>query len=278
MARYAEEAPKLALGAIARLGETADLDGITHLIVASCTGFVAPGIDATLIKTLGLSPSVGRTQIGFMGCHGAFNGLRAAAAHTGAEPGAVALVVAVELCSLHFRYGWDPEKVVANALFADGAAAAVLAGAAHPGEARAGAWRLAASGSCLFPDSDEAMTWLVGDHGFEMTLSPRVPDLICSHLRPWLESWLRGRGLRLSDVKSWAIHPGGPRIVSSVVESLDLPDTAAAASNDILAQRGNMSSPTILFILDRLRREDAPRPCVALGFGPGLAAESALFI
>ena len=122
------------------------------------------------------------------------------------------------------------------------------------------------------------MSWIIGDHGFEMTLSARVPELIGTHLRPWMERWLAENDLDLPGVKSWAIHPGGPRIVGSVIEALGLPGEVAAESNQVLAERGNMSSPTILFILDRLRKSDAPRPCVALGFGPGLAAEAALFV
>jgi predicted naringenin-chalcone synthase len=138
-------------------------------------------------------------------------------------------------------------------------------------------WQVAASGSCLFPDSEYAMTWNIGDHGFEMTLSTRVPDLIAKHLRPWLEEWLRKNGLSHDQVASWAIHPGGPRILRAVEEALDLDRTITAVSSEVLADCGNMSSPTVLFILDRLRKSSAPRPCVAIGFGPGLAAEAALF-
>jgi len=121
------------------------------------------------------------------------------------------------------------------------------------------------------------MGWTVGDHGFEMTLSRRVPTLIAKHLRPWLNSWLADNELSLPEVRSWAVHPGGPKIISAVEESLELADDALAASRGVLAEYGNMSSPTVLFVLDRLRKQSAPRPCVALGFGPGLVAEAALF-
>ena len=137
---------------------------------------------------------------------------------------------------------------------------------------------MAASGSCLFPDSADAMTWHIADHGFTMTLSPRVPELLRKHLRPWLESWLGDNELALADVRSWAIHPGGPKILSAVEESLELPAEAMAASRAVLSEFGNMSSPTVLFVLDRLRKENAARPCVALGFGPGLVVEGALFV
>ena len=121
------------------------------------------------------------------------------------------------------------------------------------------------------------MSWCVGDHGFEMTLHARVPDLIRQHLRPWLEHWLEEQGQSLDSVGSWAIHPGGSRILTAVEESLNLARQATAISRDVLAQYGNMSSPTVLFILDRLRQANASRPCVALGFGPGMFAEAALF-
>jgi predicted naringenin-chalcone synthase len=193
-----------------------------------------------------------------------------------ADPSARVLVCAVELCSLHYYYGNAPDKLVANAIFADGAAAVV--GQANPVGERRGRWELSASGSCLIPDSASDMGWAVGDHGFEMTLSRRVPGLIARHLRPWLEAWLADNGLSLTEVRSWAVHPGGPKIVSAVEESLELPTDALAASRAVFAGYGNMSSPTVLFVLDRLRKANAPRPCVALGFGPGLVAEAALFV
>jgi predicted naringenin-chalcone synthase len=122
------------------------------------------------------------------------------------------------------------------------------------------------------------MGWAVGDHGFEMVLSRRVPALVARHLRPWLDGWLRDNGLSLAEVRSWAIHPGGPKIVAAVEESLGLSAEAAAPSRAVFADHGNMSSPTVLFIVERLRASAAPRPCVALGFGPGLVAEAALFV
>jgi predicted naringenin-chalcone synthase len=121
------------------------------------------------------------------------------------------------------------------------------------------------------------MGWTVGDHGFEMTLARRVPSLIARNLRPWLEAWLATHGLTVETVGSWAVHPGGPKILAAVEEGLSLPPAALAASGEVYANYGNMSSPTVLFILDRLRRGGAPRPCVALGFGPGLVAEAVLF-
>ena len=273
LALYAADAPPLAV----RAARAALLDGdtpaatVTHLITVSCTGFAAPGVDHALITGLGLRPTVERVNVGFMGCHGAVNGLRVANAFAAADPAARVLVCAVELCSLHYHYGDDPGKVVANALFADGAAA-VVGGAGTPG------WRLRATGSCLLPESAELMSWTVGDRGFEMTLARAVPGRIARHVRPWLADWLGGLGLSLDAVNSWAVHPGGPRILSAVEEGLHLPPDALAPSRAVFAEYGNMSSPTVLFVLDRLRRQDAPRPCVVLGFGPGLTAEAAVWV
>jgi len=276
MEYYAEEALPLALGAAEKALKIAGTSPaqITHLITVSCTGFQAPGVDIGLIKGLGLASTVSRTHIGFMGCHGAFNGLKVAEALAESCPDARILLTAVELCSLHFRFGWDPEKIVANGLFADGAAALVACRSMDPDKEGPA---LTASGSFLFPDSEDAMTWKIGDHGFEMTLSARVPALIELHLRGWLEKWLGGKGLGLNDIGSWAIHPGGPRILDTVRESLGLDRETTRYSEEVLAEHGNMSSPTVIFILDRLRKARIAGPCVALGFGPGLTAEAALF-
>lgn len=276
MELYHEHSLPLARQAAERALAEADVErkSITHLVTASCTGFSAPGVDIDLITGLDLASTTQRVNVGFMGCHGAINAMRTALAFATADPAARVLICAVELCSLHYRYRWDPERIVGNALFADGSAA-IVAGNVEAGDEL---WRVAATGSCLVPDSTDAMTWRLGDNGFEMTLSARVPDLIERHLRPWLTRWLASEGTSIEAIGSWAVHPGGPRILSAVEESLALPREATAVSREVLAQCGNMSSPTVLFILDRLRRSGAPRPCVALAFGPGLVAEAALLV
>lgn len=282
MAYYREHAPPLALrsaaAAMAEAGIAAD--EITHVITVSCTGFFAPGVDAALIEHLGLPRTTERIQVGFMGCHGAVNGLRAATALVAADPRRRVLLCAVELCCLHYCFEWDPLRAVGNAIFADGSASLVVGSgnASHSSPTHDRPLRPAACGSYLIPDSTDAMTWDIGNHGFRMLLSPRVPDLIGVHLRPWLTAWLAQHDLTIDRVGGWAVHPGGPRILTAVEEALGLEPTATMASRDVLATHGNMSSPTILFILDRLRKSNVPRPYVALGFGPGLAAEAALFL
>ncbi|MDZ4860426.1 MAG: type III polyketide synthase [Candidatus Hydrogenedentes bacterium] len=275
MEKYENESLPLAVTASrAALEEARMKPGqITHLVTVSCSGFAAPGVDIGLIKQLGLPLTCQRTHVGFMGCHGALNALRVARGFVESDPNARVLLCAVELCSLHYHYGWNPDQLVANALFADGSAA-IVGGAS---EENSDDWQIHGTGSCLVPDSEDAMTWRIGNNGFIMSLSSRVPELIGSHLRPWMESWLEQHGLTIDAVKSWAVHPGGPRILGSVVKALGLPKDAVDVSKEVLKNHGNMSSPTILFILNRLREACAPRPCVALGFGPGLMAEATLF-
>lgn len=277
MEHYARLAPPLAIGAARSVltGWGRAASELTHLITVSCTGFFAPGIDHALIDGLRLKPTLERTHVGFMGCHGALNGLRVARAFTGADRQARVLLCAVELCSLHYHYTWNPQKIVANAIFADGAAALV---GVPSSEAPPDAWRVAASGSCYLPDSAEAMTWTIGDHGYEMTLARSVPSLILRHLRPWLESWLDANGVSLSQIRSWAIHPGGPKILEAAETALGLTADDTWASREIFTAFGNMSSATILFVLKLMMERDAPRPCVCLGFGPGLVVEAALLV
>ena len=277
MEYYREHAPALAIrAAAAALADAKTAPGeITHVITVSCTGFFSPGVDSALIEGLNLPRTTERIQVGFMGCHGAVNGLRAATALVEADPGRRVLLCCVELCCVHYCIDWEPLRAVGNAVFADGSAALVIGPPAGDSDKRL---TNAACGSYLIPNSADAMTWIVGDHGFEMMLSPRVPDLIGEHLRPWVEQFLAKYDLTIDQVGGWAVHPGGPRVLTAVEEALGLDRTATATSREVLETCGNMSSPTILFILDRLQKANIPRPYVALGFGPGLAAEGALFV
>jgi len=246
---------------------------VTHLVTASCTGFIAPGVDAALVRSLGLSADIERTHIGFMGCHAAVNALRTARAIVRSEPDARVLVCCVEVCSVHMQYGWDVGRVVANSLFADGAGAAVVAASDD-----AAAPAIEGTASRLLIDDPEAMAWRIGDHGFEMTLAARVPDLVETSISPWLTPWLDRHDLTPDQVQAWAAHPGGPRVLDAVERALSLPDGALDASRAVLREHGNMSSATLLFILRRLLEGGARTPCVAAAFGPGLWAEAALLV
>jgi len=274
MQTYQEQAPPLAAKAVASALACADVDPgqVRHLVTVSCTGFHAPGVDLALIDDLKLPRDVSRTHVGFMGCHGAINGLRLVHSLARAHPNQAVVLCCVEVCSLHFQYGFDPQRMVANALFADGAAALVISGSERTDEHPI----IADTHSTVIPDSRDAMSWTITDHGFVMSLSPRVPELIRFELRAWLEPWLKSQGLSISSVGSWAVHPGGPRVLDAVEDALDLPEDALAESRAVLREHGNMSSPTVLLILERLLKQPHQRPCVMLAFGPGLTAEAAL--
>ena len=290
MRRYQPAALDLAHRASRLALEDAGLEAsaITHLITVSCTGFGAPGFDLALIASLPLPMDVARTHVGFMGCHGAFNGLRVARAFVEADPKACVLLCAVELCSLHLQEGWNPDHIVANALFADGAGAVVAVGSevgprlgsemGSPSPRKTGGLQLVASSSTVLAATEELMGWTIEDHGFSMVLSSQVPSRIAENLRPWLDHWLAGQGLALPEVETWAVHPGGPRILRAVLESAALQPAQIDLSTEVLSQFGNMSSATILFILERLRSRAGSGPCLALGFGPGLTVEAALLM
>lgn len=245
---------------------------VAHLVTVSCTGFSAPGVDVGLVERLGLNRGVTRTHVGFMGCHGALNGLRVAAALSHSAPASKVLLCCVELCSLHHQYTADRQQVVANALFSDGAAAIVGLSDESPNCS----WRLVDQFSRVLPETAGLMAWRIGDNGFDMRLSPHVPGVIKQSLKPWLYAQLWRHSLAVDDIRSWAIHPGGPRVLTACADSLGLDHACLEPSQRVLADYGNMSSPTILFILDRLRAEANSLPCVMLAFGPGLTIEAAL--
>lgn len=283
-ARYRAAAVPLAEDVAQRALQQAAVppEEVTHVIAVSCTGFFAPGLDVELVKRLGLPPTTQRTVIGFMGCYAAFNALRVAHSFCQSEPNARVLIVCVELCTLHFQIEDSLESVVVNALFADGAAAAVLS--ARSGADAAGRMAYRGSRSVLDDDSAEAMTWTIGDTGFQMGLSSRVPDVIATHLPAYTDALLSAHSQTPADVDFWAIHPGGRRIVERAKDVLGLTDADVAASLSVLRDYGNMSSPTILFVLKRLldtRPTNGaaadPTSGVAMAFGPGLTIEGAFF-
>lgn len=251
-----------------------DPAAITHLVTASCTGFAAPGFDCQVISELGISPSVQRFHIGFMGCFAAFPALRLADHICRSEPAARVLVVCLELCTLHFTASHDPGILVANSLFADGAAAALVSAA--PGGSARPLYALRKFSSRILPSSADDMTWIVGDHGFEMRLSAAVPRLIETHLNSLLEGQCRAAGIQPSDVRHWALHPGGRAILDKAAAALGVTPDRLAASYSVLRNYGNMSSATVLFVLRELAATAGPGPVFSTAFGPGLTAESAL--
>ncbi len=269
-ALYARHAPALAAEAAGRALVAAGMGPaeVTHLVTVSCTGFVSPGPDLAIVRALGMDPGTARLHIGFMGCSGAFPALRAADAFCRADPSAVVLVVCVELCTVHLGASDDPEQIVAMSLFGDGAAAAVVSSRdpARPALALDGFL------TGLLPDTVDEMTWTIGDAGFVMRLSSRVPAHIGHGIRAALAPLLPEGA---DAVDGWAVHPGGRSIVDHVRDALGLPEQAMRHSRAVLARHGNMSSPTILFVLRRLLEEQAEGVACAMAFGPGLTLEAA---
>lgn len=263
---YATHAGLLAAEACTAALAEAGLDAgtIRHLVTVSCTGFAAPGVDLALIDALGLSAGVSRTNIGFMGCHAAVNALRVAKSL--AETGGRVLVCCVELCTLHLGGGGSDGRVP-SALFGDGAAAVVV------GEDGDGGRAIRSTASVIIPDSRDLMSWRVGDHGFEMTLSPRVPDVLAAFVPEWLDGWL---GAARGRIAGWAIHPGGPRVLSVLGAAIGASAGDLGESRRVLREHGNMSSATLLFIIDGLLRSGQAGPIVGLAFGPGLGGEGVL--
>jgi len=279
---YIEHAPPLLLEAARRAIDSAPgitASDVTHVVTASCTGFFAPGPEYVLVRDLGLAATTERYHLGFQGCFAAFPALRAAQAFCEARPDAVVLVVCVELCSIHLHASDDPDVILASSVFADGAAAAIVS--ARPDDAIAPVIEFDSWSTALVPDGETDMAWTIGDHGFEMILSAAVPKLIGEHLDTALQPLLAatGGGVTVESIDHWAIHPGGRSILDRVQQRLSLDDALLAPSRGVLREYGNMSSATVLFILQRLLEGAAPdadeRIC-ALAFGPGLTIESGL--
>ncbi|HUX39042.1 MAG TPA: type III polyketide synthase [Rectinemataceae bacterium] len=279
---YVDEAPRLAKRAVTSLleGLGEEASGITHLVTASCTGFSAPGWDYDLLRDLGLPAHTARFHIGFMGCFAAFPALRLADHIVRSEPDARVLVVALELCSLHYAIDASRDALVANALFADGCAAALVAGEGAGGRSAARSDRPSLSlgpfASRIVAGSAGEMAWLIGETGFSMRLSPRVAASLGRSAGEIVDGLAAGAGLGRGDFRHWAIHPGGSAILDAFERALHLDPSALDPSRRVLREHGNMSSPTVLFVLERLLREGAPGPVFASAFGPGLTAESCL--
>lgn len=268
MAAYAQYAPDLAMESIAALGDALDPARITHIVVASCTGFVAPGIDQIIAQRLGLPATVERVLIGFMGCYAGVTALRTARHIVRSEPGAVVLVVSVELSSLHLSPADAAEPLLMMLQFSDGAAAGIVSAAAHGlalGEGR----------SLALEDSADLIRWDIGDRGFEMQLSGEVPGRLREALAaPAVRHQLFG-----SDEPPvlLAVHAGGRSVLDAVEHALGVGPDALADSRAVLARFGNMSSATILFVLADMMARGASGEGIAIAFGPGLAAEAIRF-
>ena len=274
MRRFKTNAVELALRSVAALGIDDERSVITHLIVASCTGFTAPGLDQQLIERLGLNPSIERTLVGFMGCSAAVNALKLAHHIVRSEPRARVLIVNLELCTLHLQDSADLEVILGALLVGDGSAANLVT--AEPNGIIRENFK-----AITIPDAQDLITWSIGDSGFEMTLSGEVPSRIAKALRQELhrndaQAFLRGHDK--ADIALWAVHPGGRTILDAVEQGLELGPDALCWSRGVLRDYGNMSSATLMFVLERMMRS-APSNSngLAMAFGPGLVAETFQF-
>lgn len=274
MVRFETHAVELALAAVEALALGDRKDGITHLVVASCTGFTAPGLDQQLIDRLGLNPSVERTAIGFMGCAAAVNALRTARHIVRSDPTAKVLTINLELCTLHLQDSSDMEILLSALLFGDGCAASLVS--AKPEGIELKDFR-----SVTIPDSQDLITWRIGDTGFEMALSGEVPARIAKALR---QEALRNdrdgilHGQSKDEVDLWAVHAGGRTILDAVEQGLSLGPDALRWSRDVLRDFGNMSSATLMFVLQRMMHARVSNALgLGMAFGPGLVAETFRF-
>lgn len=252
-------------------------DEITHLITVSCTGFYNPGPDLAIMEALDLPASVQRFQIGFMGCYAAFPALKMAEQFCKADPSATVLIVCVELCSLHLQVKSDLDTILANSVFADGSAAVLVSGKAPAAGRRA--LDLKHFACRLAPEGVEDMAWDIGDKGFNLVLSKYVAKIIGAGIEGIISGILAGNDLKLEDVDTWAVHPGGRLILDKIETTLKIKEEQIAFSRNVLAEYGNMSSPTILFILAEILNssttKDGEKVC-AMAFGPGLTIETAI--
>jgi alpha-pyrone synthase len=263
---YETRAADLAFAAAVDLDD--DLSDITHLVLVSCTGFAAPGVDFELIERLALSPGIERTTIGFMGCHAAINALRLARHVVRSEPDARVLVVCLELSTLHLQETSDLEEVLSFLIFADGCAAALVT-------AEPRGLELGRSHTAVVPAAADRITWRIGSSGFDMTLAGSVPSTIGTVLPHQMPGILQG--VERDRIVHWAVHPGGRSVLDAIESALELGPEALAASRDVLRYYGNMSSATILFVLKAMLKDGIRGSGCAIAFGPGLAIESLMF-
>ena len=269
MRAYETAATTLAVETVERLAP----GPITHLVVASCTGFTAPGLDQRIAEALQLGPNLQRTLVGFMGCYATVPALRLAHQAVRADPTARVLVVALELCTLHLQETQDLETVLSFLIFGDGCAAALVTADPHG---------LALHGfhATTLPDTQDLITWRIGDQGFDMHLSGKVPAAIATALRAEADR-NDGEGVMAgqdpASIALWAVHAGGRTVLDAVEQALRLPATALAHSRAVLRDVGNVSSATLGFVLERMLNQDILGPGMALAFGPGLCAETFRF-
>jgi len=287
-ALYVEHALRLGVSAASRALEAAGVApaNVDHVVFVSTTGLATPSLDARISLALGCRPECRRTPVWGLGCAGGAAGLARSRDLALADPGAVVLLVAVELCSLTFRHAdRDKRNLIATSLFSDGAAAAVVAGATAParaartGERARRSLELLASASTLWPGTLDVMGWEVTGEGLHVVFSRDIPSIARERVRPFLEGFLARERLGLTDVAHVVAHPGGAKVLEAYADSLGLPEAGLAHARAELRAHGNMSSPSCLFVLERFLEAGDIRAgdhALLLALGPGFSAESVL--
>jgi len=270
MRKFEQLAPPLAHRTLARLAlNTEETSRITHVVVTTCTGLYAPGLDFEIVDHLGLDPSVERTMIGFMGCYAAINALKFARHVVRSEPDACVLVLNLELCTLHLQETQDLEQMLSFLIFGDGCSACLVS--AEPRGFALDSFR-----AVQIPGTRDLITWKIRGLGFDMLLSGQVPGVIGRSLKDQANELMGGQAP--AAISLWAVHPGGRSVLDAVEQGLSLAPESLLESRAILRQYGNMSSATVMFVLRQLLdRAQAGQSGCAMSFGPGLTAETLLF-
>ena len=261
------------LAALGRAGLTPS--DVSAFIFVTVTGVATPSIDARLVNRLGLPPTVKRMPIFGLGCLAGAAGVARAADYLKGHPEDVAILLSVELCSLTLqREDLSVENLIASGLFGDGAAAAVLVGSQRKGNGP----RVVDSRSSFYPETEKVMGWEVSERGFKVVLSAQVPEMVRLHLRSDVDAFLSDHGLDRDDITAWISHPGGPRVLEAMQEALELPDEALAGAWRSLREVGNLSSTSVLLVLEEQLRSPPPPGSWGLmsAMGPGFCSELVL--
>jgi alpha-pyrone synthase len=251
---------------------------VTHLITFSCTGMSAPGLDIQLVESLGLNRNVERTCINFMGCYAGINALKVAYHIARSQPESIVLLAGVELCTLHYQKNDKQDQLVANALFADGAAACLVSSKEISSIDEKARLVIQNFYSEFEPAGKDEMIWTIGDTGFDLRLSTEVPELIRKNISALIAKLMKDSSLKNNQIDFYAIHPGGMKILEACENALGISKKQNQISYDVLSNYGNMSSVTIFFVLkeylNSFLRSDDGKKILACAFGPGLTMES----
>jgi predicted naringenin-chalcone synthase len=270
MSLYMQHAMPYAIQTVKDLNT--DVKEYTHLITVSCTGMSAPGIDVLLMQQMGMQANITRTSVNFMGCYALVHALKLAHAYCKTQANAKVLIVAIELCSLHWQDGYSMEQIASTMLFADGCVALSISN-----EVSKGGLELASFYSEVHGNSLSDMSWNIAETGFLMTLSAYVPDILAENIEGLLQNALTNLGIEKNQIKHWAIHPGGKKIVSEIQKALQLQDEDTTISKSVLNDYGNMSSVTLGVVLLRMMEKvNTDEYIFGTAFGPGLTMESLL--